>query len=122
MDLRSPSLSVAVLACLVGDDKAQQLVDYRLANTVSGDSVAWVTKVLSRAEAIQAGPMLTGQSYQFSADIAALGPFGRGYRRTRFVFDLSEGAPKIIYRQNLGHLGWALGRETRQTWLAKSTP
>jgi len=114
--------SVAVLACLVGDDKAQQLVDYRLANTVSGDSVAWVTKVLSRAEAIQAGPMLTGQSYQFSADIAALGPFGRGYRRTRFVFDLSEGAPKIIYRQNLGHLGWALGRETRQTWLAKSTP
>ena len=71
---------------------------------------------------MQAGPFLTGQSYQFSADMAALGPFGRGYRRTRFVFDLSEGAPKIIYRQNLSHLGWALGRETRQTWLATATP
>ena len=56
------------------------------------------------------------------ADVAALGPYGRGYRRSRFVFDLSEGTPKIIYRQSLGHLGWALGRETRQTWLATATP
>lgn len=118
------SASAAVLACMpgIGDDKALELVNYRLANTDSVDSVAWVTKVLSRAEAIQAGPFLTGQSYQFTADVAALGPFGRGYRRTRFIFDLSEGAPKIIYRQNLSHLGWALGRETRQTWLATATP
>ncbi len=116
--------SAAVLACLpgIGDDKALELVNYRLSNSDSMDSVAWVAKVLSRAEAIEAGPFLTGQSYQFTADVAALGPFGRGYRRTRFVFDLSEGAPKIIYRQNLGHLGWALGRETRQTWLATATP
>lgn len=116
--------SAAVLTCIlgIGEDKAQQLVDYRLANSDTVDSVAWVTKVLSRAEAFQAGPFLTGQSYQFSADVAALGPFGRGYRRTRFIFDLSEGTPKIIYRQNLGHLGWALGRETRQTWLATATP
>lgn len=116
--------SAAVLACLpgIGDDKALELVNYRLANAGSMDSVAWVTKVLSAQEVREAGPFLTGQSYQFSADVAALGPFGRGYRRTRFVFDLSEGAPKIIYRQNLGHLGWALGRETRQTWLATATP
>ncbi len=116
--------SAAVLTCIpgIGEDKAQQLVDYRLANSDTVDSVAWVTKVLSRVEVIQAGPFLTGQSYQFSADVAALGPFGRGYRRTRFIFDQSEGNPKIIYRQNLGHLGWALGRETRQTWLAKTTP
>ena len=116
--------SAAVLACLpgIGDDKALELVNYRLANAGSVDSVAWVTKVLSAQEARQAGPLLTGQSYQFSADVAALGPFGRGYRRSRFVFDLSEGAPKIIYRQNLDHLGWALGRETRQTWLATATP
>jgi DNA uptake protein ComE-like DNA-binding protein len=116
--------SAAVLNCIpgIGEDKALELVNYRLANSDTVDSVAWVTKVLTRAEAFQAGPFLTGQSYQFSADVAALGPFGRGYRRTRFIFDLSEGAPKIIYRQNLGHLGWALGRETRLTWLAKATP
>lgn len=116
--------SAAVLACLpgIGDDKALELVNYRLSNADGTDSVAWVTKVLSAQEVREAGPFLTGQSYQFSADVAALGPFGRGYRRTRFVFDLSEGAPKIIYRQNLGHLGWALGKETRQTWLATATP
>ncbi len=116
--------SAAVLACLpgIGDDKALELVNYRLSNADGTDSVAWVSKVLSRAEAFAAGPFLTGQSYQFSADVAALGAHGRGYRRTRFVFDLSEGAPKIIYRQTLGQLGWALGRETRQTWLATATP
>ena len=59
---------------------------------------------------------------QISADIAALGPNGRGYRRIRFVFDTSEGSPKIIYRQDLTHLGWALGKEVRNTWLlAKAT-
>lgn len=116
--------SAAVLACLpgIGDDKALELVAYRQANTDSVDSVAWVTKVLSAQEISQAGRLLTGQSYQFTADVAALGPFGRGYRRSRFVFDLSEGTPKIIYRQNLGSLGWALGRETRATWLATTTP
>jgi hypothetical protein len=70
----------------------------------------------------EAGPFLTGQSYQFTADIAAIGKFGRGYRRTKFVFDTTEGTPKIVYRQNLSGLGWALGKATRQTWLATATP
>jgi hypothetical protein len=70
----------------------------------------------------EAGPFLTGQTYVFSADIAALGPFGRGYRRTRFVYDLTDGTAKIVYRQGLSHLGWALGVETRRNWLAKVTP
>jgi hypothetical protein len=77
---------------------------------------------LTEAEAQDAGPYLTGQSYQFSADIVALGKFGRGYRRARFVFDTTEGTPKIVYRQSLSHLGWALGLETRQVWLATATP
>jgi len=54
---------------------------------------------------------ITTQSFQFTADIAAVGPFGRGYRRVKFVFDISEGAPKIIYRQDLSRLGWALGEK-----------
>jgi len=116
--------SAAVLACLpgVGDDKAADLVNYRLSNASAVDSVAWVKEVLSQEELAQAGPFLTGQSYQFTADIAAIGKFGRGYRRARFVFDTTEGTPKIIYRQNLGNLGWALGRDARQTWLATATP
>jgi hypothetical protein len=38
------------------------------------------------------------------------------------VFDTSSGSPVIIYRQDLTHLGWALGTDVRQTWLAKATP
>jgi type II secretory pathway component PulK len=116
--------SAAVLACLpgIGDDKALDLVNYRLSNASAVDSVAWVKEVLNESELQQAGPFLTGQSYQFTADIAAIGKFGRGYRRTRFVFDTTEGTPKIIYRQQLSHLGWALGKQTRDTWLATATP
>lgn len=116
--------SAAVLACVpgLGDEKAEALVSYRQANAVDQSSIAWVKEVLTEAEAQDAGPYLTGQSYQFSADIAALGKFGRGYRRARFVFDTTEGTPKIIYRQSLSHLGWALGLETRQVWLATATP
>lgn len=116
--------SAAVLACVpgLGDEKAEALVSYRQANAVDLSTIAWVKEVLTEAEAQDAGPYLTGQSYQFSADIAALGRFGRGYRRARFVFDTTEGTPKIIYRQSLSHLGWALGLETRQVWLATATP
>ena len=117
--------SAAVLTCIpgIGEDKAAELVSYRLANTGAADTVAWVTKVLTDRNSIRdAGPFLTGQSYQFTADIAAVGKFGRGYRRTKFVFDTTEGTPKIVYRQNLSGLGWALGKEARQTWLATATP
>jgi type II secretory pathway component PulK len=117
--------SAAVLTCIpgIGEDKAAELVNYRLSNTGASDTVAWVTKVLTDSNAIrEAGPFLTGQSYQFTADIAAIGKFGRGYRRTKFIFDTTEGTPKIVYRQNLSGLGWALGKETRQTWLATATP
>ena len=117
--------SAAVLTCIpgIGEDKAAELVSYRLSNTGAADTMAWVTKVLTDRNTIsEAGPFLTGQSYQFTADIAAIGKFGRGYRRTKFVFDTTEGRPKIVYRQNLSGLGWALGKETRQTWLVTATP
>jgi type II secretory pathway component PulK len=118
---------VAVLACLPGMDLnlAQQLVNYRLSNPASLTSIAWIVDALgSSSPALQTlaqGDFITTHGYQFTADIAAVGPFGRGYRRVRFVFDISEGTPKIIYRQDLSRLGWALGRQTRDTWIAKNT-
>ena len=111
----------AVLACIpgIGWEKAGQVAAYRLSVAGQFNSVAWMKDALNdEAAAAQAGPYITGESYQFSADIAALGPFGRGYRRTRFVFDLSEGTPKIIYRRDLSQLGWALGQTIRQVWQA----
>jgi type II secretory pathway component PulK len=121
--------SAAVLACLAGGDTgvAQQLVNYRQANPNNLTSIAWIIDALGQSypdalQALEAGDHITTQSYQFTADVAALGPYGRGYRRVKFVFDTSSGTPKIIYRQDLTYLGWALGKEVRQNWvLAKST-
>ena len=55
-----------------------------------------------------AGPWVTAHSWQFTADIAAVGRFGRGYRRVRFVFDCSSGVPQIVYpaRPDLFGLGF----------------
>ena len=115
--------SSMVLACVPGltPQLADQLVTYRQTNPDKLSTVAWVKDALGQgqeAAALQAGPYLTTKSYQFTADVAALGPFGRGYQRTRFVFDTSEGTPKILYRRDLGQLGWALGKTIRQVWLA----
>jgi hypothetical protein len=71
--------------------------------------------------AMKARDVLTAHSYQFTADIAAVGAYGRGYRRVKFIFDVSEGSPKILYRQDLSRLGWALGTKVRQTLVAKQT-
>jgi hypothetical protein len=35
----------------------------------------------------------------------------------KFIFDTSEDAPRIVYRQDLTHLGWALGRQVRNDLL-----
>jgi DNA uptake protein ComE-like DNA-binding protein len=119
--------SAAVLACLPGisdtPDLAQTLVNYRQSNPDKLTSVAWVAEALGQNNASALSALLTNDcittlSYQFSADVAALGPHGRGYRRTLFVFDTCDGTPKIVYRQDRTHLGWALGKEIRQTMLA----
>ena len=114
--------SAEVLACVpgIGTDKAQSLVAYRQSNPDKLTSVAWVAQALDRSSAIQAGPYLTTESYQFTADIAAVGHHGRGYSRARFIFDVSEGTPKVRYRQDLTRLGWALGQTTRQRLLLAS--
>jgi type II secretory pathway component PulK len=115
--------SATVLACLLNGDtaSAQQLVSYRLVNPGSLSSIAWVSDALTGNPAalstLRAHDNLTTQSFQFTADIAALGPNGRGYRRVRFVFDTATGTPTLIYRQDLTRLGWALGKDARQTWL-----
>lgn len=115
--------SATVLACLLNGDTAaaQQLVTYRQTNPNNLTSIAWIIDALGQnyptdLAALEAGDYLTTQSYQFSADIAALGPHGRGYRRVRFVFDTSTGTPQLVYRQDLTQLGWALGTEARQKW------
>ena len=105
---------------------AQSLITYRQQNPNNLGSVAWLIDAFgttsSAINALAGGDYVTTHSFQFTADIAAVGPFGRGYRRVKFIFDTSDGTPIIIYRQDLSRLGWALGEKARETWVAEATP
>jgi DNA uptake protein ComE-like DNA-binding protein len=109
--------SATVLACLpgIGVNNAQTLVTYRQTHPDQLATVAWVAQALGNDGSIQAGPYITAKSYQLTADVAAIGHHGRGYRRTLFVFDTSSGTPQIIYRRDLNQLTRALGA-ARQNW------
>jgi len=107
------------------ESAAQTLVTYRQQNPNNLGSIAWVIDALgnnsSVVTALARRDWLTTRSYQFAADIAAVGPFGRGFRRVKFIFDVSDGSPKILYRQDLSRLGWALGEKARENLVAKDT-
>ena len=107
------------------ESAAQTLVTYRQQNPNNLGSIAWVIDALGNnspvVTALARRDWLTTRSYQFAADIAAVGPFGRGYRRVKFIFDLSDGSPKILYRQDLSRLGWVLGEKARENLVAKDT-
>jgi type II secretory pathway component PulK len=107
--------SEAVLACVpgIGVDKAATLVSQRAGNAAQVSSMAWVKDVLDTQTINEAGRYLTGRTQQFTADVVAVGRFNRGFRRTRFVFDATQSTPRIVYRQDLSHLGWALGQQVR---------
>jgi DNA uptake protein ComE-like DNA-binding protein len=120
--------SPAVLCTLPGisSDLAQQLILYRLQNQDKLTSIAWVVDALgqnnnSALASLAAGDYITTRTYQFSADIVALGPSGRGYRRVRYILDTSSGTPKVAFRRDLTHLGWALGKYTRQSLFTQDT-
>jgi len=117
--------NAVVLSCLPGMDPgtAQQLVAYRQSNPNNLGSIAWIVDALGASspvvQALAQGDYITTHSYQFTADVAAVGPYGRGYRRTRFVFDLSAGSVQVVYRQDLSRLGWALGKTVRNASATK---
>src|SRR6266478_2186338 len=116
--------SAAVLQCLPGMDTntAVQLVTYRQSiqtDPNNQNTITWLAQAPLQPTQLGAiGPWITGRTYQFTADVAAVGHNGRGYRRVRFVFDTSSGVPRVVHRQDLGNLGWALGKQVRNNLLA----
>jgi type II secretory pathway component PulK len=127
----APVLEALFLGLGVGQNAAQgaaqTLIAYRRQNPSNLGSVAWLVDALGSSHAVVEAltgarrDYLTTRAFQFTADVAAVGPFGRGYRRVKFIFDISEGAPKIVYRQDLSRLGWALGEKARSAWVTKET-
>lgn len=69
----------------------------------------WAQTVLSgKTEAQQ---LITGQAYQYSADIVAVSANGRSFKRVRVVIDIRNTTPRIIYRRDLTEFGWPLDPE-----------
>ena len=83
------------------DSAASILISYRQQNSTSLGTMAWLVTALGRTHpvvTILAGrDLITTRSFQYTADIVAVEPFGRGYSRVKYIFDLSDGTPKIIY-------------------------
>ena len=102
-----------MLACLPGLDeaKAQQIVAARQGKLEPEASLTWLVDAVGEESALAAAPSLTASTYQVTADIAAVGRQGRGYRRSEVVIDLSETEPQIRYRRDLHPFGWSLGAE-----------
>ncbi len=72
-------------------------------------SLAWVASAVTDRDKLRAiGNLITARSYVFSADIVSVAAGGRSFRRCRVIIDNQSGTPKVIYRQDLTHLGWPL--------------
>ena len=113
--------SEKVLSILFNDPKlAAAIVSARLSRTQPDANYAWVAEPLNIKRGTPIPPalkpalnLLTGKTSQVTADVAAVGRHGRGWRRTKMVIDNSTGTPRIVYRRNLAPLGWALGSDIR---------
>ena len=117
--------SQEVLACVpgIGVDLAPQVIAYRQSNPTQLNTIAWLPEALgwnaqnNMANIRQVGPWICGRAFQFTADIAAVGHNGRGYKRARYVFDVADGYAQTRFRQDLTYLGWALGKDVRNSVL-----
>jgi len=99
-----------VLLCLpdLTASDVDQLIAVRTASGPDLSNVAWVAQVLPPAALQKIAPLITVNSYQFSADIVGVSANGRGFKRVRYVFDLCTVPPRILYCQDLTHFGWPL--------------
>ena len=108
--------SSVVLACLPGidDEAAAKLVAYRVLNSESLNSVAWVAEALEREDALEVGPFLTTSISRVSTDLVAVGGGGRGLRRAFLVWDVSGTEATVLYRRDRTAHGWCLGQDVRE--------
>ncbi|MDX9980173.1 MAG: helix-hairpin-helix domain-containing protein [Lentisphaeria bacterium] len=113
---------LAVLRCLpgIGDGDAEKLIDYRVANSGSLTSIAWVLDALGNDCARELGPWVTTRTYQISADVVAVADYRRAVRRARLVFDLSSGSPLLVARRDQSGMAWPLGEDLWNEWKTES--
>lgn len=102
-----------VLLCLpeLEQSDVDALVSRRAKGDVDLSSILWVTKVLSEEKAKAIGGYITTNSFQYSADIAAVSADGRAFKRYLVLFDTAGDSLEVIYKQPLHQLGWPLDAE-----------
>lgn len=105
-----------VLMCLPGltQSDADALVSARTSSPAIG-TTTWVATTLGQSKAQAIAADITGQSYQYSADIVAVSGDGRAFKRVRIVVDARQQPAKIIYRKDITGLGWPLDPAVRQS-------
>jgi type II secretory pathway component PulK len=79
----------------------------------SATGIAWVADALQeKAVTARLANLITGKSYQWSADIVAVSGNGRAFKRVRIVVDttgVQNGLPpQIVYRRDLTDGGWPM--------------
>ncbi len=110
--------SQRVLSCLPGltIDDATSIITARKAVTDPTNNIAWIVNALSsHSKLIAIGNLITGRSYQFSADIVGVSGDGRAYKRVRIVIDTRQSPPTLLYRKELTDWGWPLDPAIRTT-------
>ena len=102
--------SQEALLCLpdLEESDVSVLVAGRPATEAEPGNIAWVADVLPQEKAVAIGAYITARSFQFSADIISISGDGRAFKRCRIVVDARQSPPRVIYRQDLTHLGWPL--------------
>jgi type II secretory pathway component PulK len=91
--------------------EARRNASSSLASSDSPTGIAWVAEAL-QDKAVGLGNLVTGKSYQWSADIVAVSGNGRAFKRIRIVVDTtgvqSGLPPQIVYRRDLTDGGWPM--------------
>jgi hypothetical protein len=101
-----------VLLTLPGLEEADvdRLISQRPTSPTGDTSIAWVADALDK-KAIGLGNLITGTSYQYSADIVAVSANGRAFKRCRIVVNAAGTTPQIVYRRDLTDRGWPMDPE-----------
>ena len=134
-DLDTAPLQVLNALLWENQGTAQSVIDARAGQADTTDTSWFLQTLLQGGQAAQtlSGGVLdqiTGQSYQYSADIVAVSGDGRAFRRVRIVVDASGMASnattqtpaQIIYRKDLTSLGWPLDPQIRAQMRAGQQP
>lgn len=100
---------VVLIALGMSPGNAAGLVSQRQGQDYT--TTSWANSYLGGISAAS----ITGQSYQYSADIVAVSGDGRAFKRVRIVVDCQASPSKIVYRKDLTSFGWPLPQSIRDT-------